>query len=130
MLILTSALGISLVAQYLLPAYRPPLIQAPQTLDAWLIMLTGSFATAYLEEVFFRLYLLHRFDTSGIPLITGNLLSILLFSLCHLYEGPLGALNAAIASIFFTVIYRKTSSVHSPAWAHGLYNVLAFSFGI
>jgi hypothetical protein len=129
-LILTSALGISLVAQYFLPAYRPPLIQAPQTIDAWLIMLIGSFATAYLEEVYFRLYLLHRFDTAGIPRITGNLLSIVLFSLCHLYEGPLGTLNAAIASTCFTFIYRKTNSVHSPAWAHGFYNVLAFSLGI
>uniref|UniRef100_A0A7C3IHC9 CPBP family intramembrane metalloprotease n=1 Tax=Gracilinema caldarium TaxID=215591 RepID=A0A7C3IHC9_9SPIR len=129
-LILASALSIALFAQYILPAYKPPLIQAPQTTAAWFVMVIGSFATAYLEEIFFRLYLLHRFDTAGIPSMAGNLLSILLFSLCHLYEGPLGTLNAAIASLCFTLIYRRAKSIHSPAWAHGLYNVLAFAFGI
>jgi len=130
LLILGSALFISAIAQYVLPAYKPPLIQAPQTPPAWIVMIIGSFATAYLEEIFFRLYLLHRFDTAGIKSMAGNLLSILLFSLCHLYEGPLGTLNAALASLCFTLIYRKTNSIHSPAWAHGLYNLLAFACGI
>ena len=129
-LILGCALSIALFAQYILPAYKPPLIQAPPTIGAWFVMIIGSFATAYLEEIFFRLYLLHRFDTAGIPLMAGNLLSILLFSLCHLYEGPLGTLNAALSSLCFTLIYRRSKSIHSPAWAHGLYNVLAFAFGI
>jgi len=129
-LILACALSLSLIAQYLPPLYKPPLIQAPQTTGAWFVMIAGSFATAYLEEFFFRLYLLHRFDMAGMPVMAGNLLSILLFSLCHLYEGPLGTLNAVLASLCFTLIYRKSNNIHSTAWAHGLYNVLAFAFGI
>lgn len=113
-----------------MPDYKPPLIQAPKTFGAWVVMIIGSFATAYLEEIFFRLYLLYRFDRAGIPIMTGNLVSILLFSLCHLYEGPMGTLNAAIASLCFTTVYRKSNNIHSPAWAHGLYNVMAFAFGI
>lgn len=127
--IVASAVLISLLSQFMLPAYRPPLIEAPHTMTAWLIMVIGSFATAYLEEFYFRLYLLYRFDSAGIRPLMANLLSVFLFTLCHSYEGPLGALNAAIAGLFFTLFYRKTKNIHCPAWSHGLYNILAFAVG-
>ncbi|WP_304225074.1 CPBP family intramembrane glutamic endopeptidase [Gracilinema caldarium] len=129
-LIIASAFVISLLARFILPSWKPPIIQAPKLPSAWIVMTAGSFATAYLEESYFRLYLLYRFDEAGFTSRTGNLLSVLLFSLCHIYEGPLGFLNAAIAGLFFTLVYRKTGSIHSPAWAHGLYNTLVFSLAI
>jgi len=87
-LLFASAMTISLVSHYFLPAYRPPWIQAPQTADAWLVMIFGSFAVAYLEEIYFRFYLLHRLDIAGFKPLVGNFISILLFRCATSMKAP------------------------------------------
>jgi membrane protease YdiL (CAAX protease family) len=51
----------------------------------------------------------------------------LLFSVCHLYEGPWGFLNAAISGILLAFIFLRYRSIHGIALAHGLYNVFVYA---
>jgi membrane protease YdiL (CAAX protease family) len=57
------------------------------------------------------------------------LISSGLFTLCHLYQGPLGLCNALAAGIFLLLFYRKTRLPLGLALGHGLYNVLAYVLG-
>jgi membrane protease YdiL (CAAX protease family) len=128
--LLALATGISLLAGLLNPELELPYLQAPQKSIEWLVMILESFSTGYVEETFFRVYLLQRFKEYQVSLPVSSIISILLFSLCHLYEGPLGLLNATIGAIILTFLYLKTGSVHTPAWAHGLYNCIVYATGI
>jgi membrane protease YdiL (CAAX protease family) len=98
----------------------------PQGPAAILVMILSSLSTGYLEESYFRFYLSRRFAEAGVGRVKAMLISSLLFALCHLYEGPLGALNAFLAGTLLFFIYTRRRSLHGVAWAHGLYNVFVY----
>jgi membrane protease YdiL (CAAX protease family) len=106
-----------------------PMVGAPRGLPAWLLMVLGGIATGYTEETFFRAYLFLRLGEAGIGRKQMVLVSVTLFALCHLYEGPWGIINAAGAGIIFSLAYFKGNSVHGVAWAHGAYNILVYAMG-
>jgi membrane protease YdiL (CAAX protease family) len=83
-----------------------------------------------LEETYFRYDLSTRFHEAGIPDIPGIGVSVLLFSLCHVYEGLWGTLNAAFAGSILFLVYRRYGALHGIAWAHGCYNALIYAMGI
>jgi membrane protease YdiL (CAAX protease family) len=58
------------------------------------------------------------------------LFSTVLFSLCHIYEGPWGILNAVLAGIFLSVLFNRYRSIHGIAWAHAAYNMFVYTIGI
>jgi membrane protease YdiL (CAAX protease family) len=103
-----------------------PGIAIPQGLAALLVMVLSCLSTGYLEESYFRLYLFTRFTEGGIGPVKGMIVSSILFALCHVYEGPLGALNAFLAGLLLFFIFTKRKTIHGLAWAHGAYNVFVY----
>jgi membrane protease YdiL (CAAX protease family) len=120
-----AGLVLALLARYsgLCPA--PPLPQ-PETAAAWIAVFLASFSSGYLEEGYFRLYLISRLQNAGIRAREAVLVSTLLFALCHVYEGPWGTVNAAIAGFALSFLFLRYRVLHGIALAHGAYNVFAF----
>jgi len=50
--------------------------------------------------------------------------SVILFAVCHIYEGPWGFLNAVISGAIFGFVFLRYNSLHGIAVAHALYNIL------
>jgi membrane protease YdiL (CAAX protease family) len=115
----------SLLAHYIKIPPGPGL-EAPPGLLAWAVILGSCLGTGYLEESYFRLYLLLRLEAAGIGIRRRVFLSCLLFSLCHRYEGPWGVLQAALAGIVLSLVFIRYRTFHGIAWAHGAYNGLLY----
>jgi membrane protease YdiL (CAAX protease family) len=103
------------------PPFPVPL---PGSALAWAVVVIASLSTGYLEEAYFRVYLPAQCAHFG--LFAGFWFPILLFSLCHIYEGLWGFINAFLAGFFLSLVYRKTLSLHGIALAHGFYNISVF----
>ncbi|GHV73914.1 hypothetical protein AGMMS49940_12160 [Spirochaetia bacterium] len=107
-----------------------PTLDAPLGPAAFLVMILSCLSTGYLEETYFRLYLFTRFKERGIGPVKAMAVSSVLFALCHIYEGPLGALNALLAGLLLYSIFVRQKSIHGIAWAHGGYNVFVYIMAI
>jgi membrane protease YdiL (CAAX protease family) len=101
-------------------------LSPPQDGVSWSILVLSCISTAYLEESFFRFYLLSKREELGLGPHRAVLVSTLLFSFCHIYEGPWGFLNAALSGVLLAFFFLRFRSLHGIACAHALYNVLAF----
>jgi membrane protease YdiL (CAAX protease family) len=106
-----------------------PLVEAPRGLGEWSVMGLVCITTGYLEETYFRAYLFTRLEEAGLDEKWRVVVSVLLFSICHLYEGPWGVFNAAIAALILSLAYLRRKSAHGPAWAHAAYNALVYVNG-
>jgi membrane protease YdiL (CAAX protease family) len=150
-------LGISVLSS-IVPLSETAIItvEAPIGPAAWILMILSCFSTGYLEETYFRRYLLDRLlqqkpgtraaeaffpQTHGLAAAAGTLyaktgpvpgilVSTALFSLCHIYEGPWGVINAALAGLLLSLIYVHYGALHGLAWAHGLYNIFIYANGV
>ena len=76
----------------------------------------------YREEFFFRSYMLHRMDQLGAPAALSVIISTVLFSAGHLYQGPLGVATSTALGVLFAGVYLRRGNLHVIAIAHGLYN--------
>jgi membrane protease YdiL (CAAX protease family) len=101
----------------------------PQDFISWIILIISCISAAYLEESFFRFYLLSKRKEMGLGPHRAVLVSVLLFSLCHIYEGPWGFLNAALSGVILAFIFLRFRSLHGIACAHALYNVVVYALG-
>jgi membrane protease YdiL (CAAX protease family) len=119
---------IALIAPYFSEMPRAPEIAVPSTIPAWIVLGFSCISAGYLEESFFRFYLLSKREELGLGPSRAALVSTLLFSLCHVYEGPWGFLNAALAGTALAFVFLRYSSLHGIALAHGLYNLFAYVF--
>ncbi|MDR2364137.1 MAG: CPBP family intramembrane metalloprotease [Spirochaetaceae bacterium] len=104
--------------------FLPLSIEPPGNFFQWVVMAFSVLTTGYVEESYFRLYLLTRLGKTEPG--KGVCFSVLLFSLCHVYEGIPGVLNAALAGTFLSFIFLKFRSIHGLAWAHGAYNAAVY----
>jgi hypothetical protein len=120
--ILFIGLTIAFVAQYFSGIPQGPRIIPPTGIFTWLVLALSCLLTGYLEESFFRYYLLSRFLISGLDPVKAALVSTIMFSLCHLYEGPWGFLNAALSGSLLAFVFLRYRTLHGIALAHGLYN--------
>jgi len=78
--------------------------------------------TGYLEESYFRSYLLTWGQKRGIGR-AGLILGInALFAAGHLYQGPLGFLATFLIGVLLTLQFLKNRNLHLIAWSHGYYN--------
>jgi membrane protease YdiL (CAAX protease family) len=82
---------------------------------------------AYLEESFFRFYLLSRRDDLKMGAVSALTVSVALFSICHIYEGPWGFLNSFFSAVILAFIFLRYQALHGIAFAHGLYNIAAYA---
>ena len=124
-LILTG-LTISVISRFFDKIPPSALFLPPSDPVSWGILIISCFSTAYLEESFFRFYLLSKRVEMGLGPHRAILISALLFSVCHIYEGPWGFLNAALSGILLAFFFLQSRSLHGIAFAHALYNVLAY----
>jgi membrane protease YdiL (CAAX protease family) len=116
---------ISLVsAQFGESALRQSL--SPQTVAGWAVLVISCVSSAYLEESFFRFYLLSKREEMGLGPLGAVLGSAMLFSICHIYEGPWGFLNSALSGLVLAFIFLRFRSLHGVAVGHALYNILAY----
>jgi membrane protease YdiL (CAAX protease family) len=105
-------------------------IEAPPHIAGWVVMVLSCLSTGYLEETYFRYYLLEKLEIFGLSPLMAILMGVLLFSFCHLYEGPWGVLNAFLAGVILSLIFVRFQSLHGIALTHGLYNVFVYAMGI
>jgi membrane protease YdiL (CAAX protease family) len=105
-------------------------IGAPATFSGWLVMLLSCVSTGYLEESFFRFYLLNKLGELGVKTGTAVFVSVVFFALCHVYEGPWGVLNAVLAGTLLALLFLQYRSLHGIALAHGFYNTFVYALGV
>jgi len=101
----------------------------PESAASWALMGFSSIGGAYLEESYFRFYLLSKREEMGLGPHRAVLVSTLLFSLCHIYQGPWGFLNSALSGIVLAYIFLRFRSLHGIAFAHALHNILVHILG-
>ena len=107
----------------------PPKVEPPINITGYLVMFLACLGTGYLEESYFRYYLLTKFEGILPRPEFRIILSTVLFSLCHIYEGPWGILNSVLAGILLSVLFIRFKSIHGIAWAHGSYNIFVYIMG-
>jgi len=122
-------LTISIVSHFFSETPSGTQFLPPQNFISWSILLISCTSTAYLEESFFRFYLLLKREEMGLGPHRAVLVSVLSFSLCHIYEGPWGFLNAALSGVVLAYVFLRFRSLHGIVFAHALYNVLVYALG-
>jgi len=105
------------------------LYSSPQNAAGWAVLAVSCISSAYLEESFFRFYLLSKKEEMGLGPMSAVFGSTMLFSICHIYEGPWGFLNAALSGVVLAFAFLRFRSLHGVAAAHALYNILAYVLG-
>ena len=118
---------IGLLISLLVPLFSgikaPAQVEGPSGIPGWIVVVFSCISTGYLEESYFRHYLLTKIET---PVTIRIAISTVLFSFCHMYEGPWGILNAVLAGVLLSVIFIRFRSLHGIAWAHGAYNIFVY----
>jgi membrane protease YdiL (CAAX protease family) len=127
--LLLTGLAVSLISPLFSAVPAAAAIGSPQTLPAWIVMVLSCISTGYLEESYFRFYLLTRLEELGIRAGRLVLIPVLFFALCHVYEGPWGVLNAVLAGTLLALVFLQFRSLHGIALAHGLYNAFVYFTG-
>jgi membrane protease YdiL (CAAX protease family) len=124
-LILTG-FAIAFISSYIGGAPGQTVPQSPSTGIEWVILCFSCLTAAYLEESFFRFYLLARRDEFKLDAALAMALSVIMFSICHIYEGPWGFLNAVISGVILGFVFLRYRALHGIAFAHGAYNISTY----
>jgi len=98
---------------------------SPSTGIEWVVICLSCVFSAYLEESFFRFYLLTKREELNLTAPAAMFFSVVLFSVCHIGAGPWSFLNAAICGAFFCFMFLRYNSLHGIAIAHALHNIIA-----
>ncbi len=91
------------------------------------IALIFCLTIGYREELFFRSYLLTRFEQLGINSIASVSAGTLLFAMGHIYQGYLGFFVALIQGVLFSYLFLRKRNLHSIGIAHGVYNFIVLT---
>jgi membrane protease YdiL (CAAX protease family) len=98
----------------------------PSSNFEWVILGFSCVLSAYLEESFFRFYILSRRDELRLNAVSAMVVSVALFSICHIYEGPWGFLNSFLSAVILAFVFLRYNALHGIAIAHGLYNIAVY----
>ena len=101
-------------------------LPSPSSALGWGILVISCISTGYLEESFFRFYILSRREELGLGNTSAIIFSTVIFSICHIYGGPWAFLNSFIAGIFLCLVFLRYRSLHGIALAHGIYNLAVY----
>jgi membrane protease YdiL (CAAX protease family) len=124
-----TGLAVSMGASFFPALPEGPGMEAPQGPAAWIVMALSCLSTGYLEESFFRFYLHRRLEGGETGRKGTVIISTLLFSICHIYEGPWGFLNAVFAGFILSFVFIRFRSLNGIALAHALYNIVVYAAG-
>jgi membrane protease YdiL (CAAX protease family) len=86
------------------------------------LALAFSLVSGYREELFFRGYLITRFEQLGFPSVFSVAATAVVFSLGHVYEGILAIAFTAAQGIFLALFFLRFRNLHVVSLVHGLYN--------
>jgi len=100
---------------------------SPATGSGWVVLGLSCLLAAYLEESFFRFYLLARRNELRLTAVYALVFSVSLFSICHIYEGPWGFLNAVLSSTLLCFMFLRYKSLHGISIAHAMYNIAVYA---
>ena len=123
--LLIIGIAVSIISILTEAAYSQPL-PSPASIAGWITLCVYCLFSAYLEESFFRFYLLSKREELNLNAPLALIISAILFGICHIYEGFWGFFNAALAGLFLGFIFLRFKTLHGIALAHGLYNITAF----
>jgi membrane protease YdiL (CAAX protease family) len=101
-------------------------IGAPGDIAGFLAVFISCISTGYLEESYFRYYLGEKIGEFGLGPRAFLAISTVLFSLCHVYEGPWGTMNSVLAAVILALAYTRFHGLHGLALAHGFYNFVVY----
>jgi membrane protease YdiL (CAAX protease family) len=122
--LLLTAFIIAFISPYFGETPGQTMLYPPFSVLFWIILSVSCISTGYLEESFFRFYLLSRREELKLSDAAALLVSVAAFSICHIYEGPWGFLNSVLSGILLSFIFLRYKSLHGIALAHGLYNMI------
>jgi len=101
-------------------------LASPSKVSEWIVLGLSCVLAAYLEESFFRFYLIVRRNELGLTAVYALVFSVALFSICHIYEGPWGFLNAVLSSTLLCFMFLHYKSLHGISIAHAMYNIAIY----
>ena len=116
----------SFVSSYIGGSQAQVSLNSPSNVPGWIILCVSCICAAYLEESYFRYYLLTRNDELNLSVSSAFVFSTALFSVCHIYEGPWGFLNSVLSGAFLCFVFLRYNSLHGTAAAHGMYNIIVY----
>jgi len=122
-------LFVSFLVSRFAPIAAPFRVEGPSSLYGWIVMILLCLGTGYLEELYFRYYLLSKLEKIVASPALRVAFSTLLFALCHAHDGLWGVLNAALAGVFLSALFLRYRSIHGIALAHAGYNVFVYAMG-
>jgi len=105
------------------PTQPPP---SPASIAGWITLCVFCLFSAYLEESFFRFYLLSKREELNLNAPLALVISAVLFGICHICDGFWGFVNAVLSGLFLGFMFIRYKTLHGIAVAHWLYNLTAF----
>jgi membrane protease YdiL (CAAX protease family) len=124
--LLITGIIVSVIGLYMDGASSQMPLHLPSSITEWVFLSITCILTAYLEESYFRFYLLSKRDEFNLNPVSALAASVILFSVCHIYEGPWGFMNAVISGTILGFVFLRYYSIHGIAFAHAVYNILIF----
>jgi membrane protease YdiL (CAAX protease family) len=115
-----AAMGLFDTAHYAEPLER---LMAGSPIGVPMLVLLGIVNGSY-EEIFLLGFLLRGLRGYGLAVAIG--LSLLVRVLYHLYQGPLGAINASMIGLAFSLSYVATGRLFPAVFAHVLWDIVPF----
>jgi len=123
-LVFTGLLALALRAAGLSSPAAPPSYLTPTGPAQIVLAFVLVVVVAIAEETIFRGYLISRFETVTRSLPWAVVLSALVFSLGHGYEGTAGVATVAVMGIIFALVYVWRQSLVTPMVMHFLQDFL------
>jgi len=114
---------VTIIGSYISGPSESITLNLPSSAAEWVLLFVTCLLSAYLEESYFRFYLLSKREEFNLNAVSALALSAVLFSICHIYEGPWGFLNAVISGAILGFMFLRYNSLHGVAIAHTLYNI-------
>jgi len=121
--LLITGFFVTIIGSYIGGPSESLTLNLPSSVVEWILLFVTCLLSAYLEESYFRFYLLSKREEFNLNAVSALALSVILFSICHIYEGPWGFLNAVISGAILGFMFLRYNSLHGIAIAHTLYNI-------
>jgi membrane protease YdiL (CAAX protease family) len=126
--LLITGFFVTMIGSYISGSSENITINSPSSNTEWVLLSAICLLSAYLEESYFRFYLLSKREELNLNAASALAFSVILFSICHIYEGPWGFLNAVISGTILGFMFLRYNSFHGIAIAHTVYNILVYIF--
>ena len=94
------------------------------------IVFITSLATGYREELFFRSYLINKLTEASVEKRTAIVVSVLLFSAGHIYQGLFAFLSSVLIAMLLAVLFARYRNLHAISIGHGLFNFVVLCFSV